>query len=70
MAWRIAAHEAAASGYRFIEKEHLLIGIASIEKVVADGPDKAELARNWFNHRISKPTGSRSSPRRADPPVC
>jgi len=24
MAWQIAAHEAAASGYRCIEKEHLL----------------------------------------------
>ncbi len=43
MAWRIAAHEAAASGYRFIEKEHLLIGIVSIEKVIANGPDQSGL---------------------------
>lgn len=43
MAWRIAAHEAAASEYRFIEKEHLLIGIVSIEKVIADGPESAGL---------------------------
>jgi ATP-dependent Clp protease ATP-binding subunit ClpC len=41
MAWRIAAHEAVASGYRCIEKEHLLIGIVSIEKVIADGPDQS-----------------------------
>lgn len=27
IAWRIAAHEAGASGFKFIEKEHLLIGI-------------------------------------------
>ena len=40
LAWRIAAHEAAASEYQFIEKEHLLIGIVSIEKVIADGPDQ------------------------------
>ncbi|MHB8883253.1 MAG: Clp protease N-terminal domain-containing protein [Thermodesulfovibrionales bacterium] len=43
MAWRIAAHEAASAGYRFIEKEHLLVGIVSIEKVIADGPEKAGL---------------------------
>lgn len=43
MAWRIAAHEAAASEYRFIEKEHLLIGIVSLEKVIADGPEQAVL---------------------------
>jgi ATP-dependent Clp protease ATP-binding subunit ClpC len=41
MAWRISAHEAAASGYKFIEKEHLLVGIVSIEKVIADGSDQA-----------------------------
>lgn len=46
MAWRIAAHEAAASGYKFIEKEHLLIGIASIEKVIADGPEQAGIKQN------------------------
>ena len=41
MAWRISAHEAAASGYKFIEKEHLLIGLVSIEKVIADGSNQA-----------------------------
>src|SRR5208337_2481258 len=41
MAWRIAAQEAAESGYKCIEKEHLLIGIVSIEKVIADGPGQS-----------------------------
>jgi len=45
MAWRIAAHEAAASGYKFIEQEHLLIGVVSIEKVI-DGSDKTEYDQN------------------------
>lgn len=50
MAWRIAVYEAAASGYKFIEKEHLLIGIVSIEKVIADGPEQAGLDQNaWQN---------------------
>lgn len=40
LAWRIAAHEAVVSGYKFIEKEHLLIGIVSLEKVISDGPDQ------------------------------
>ncbi|MBI5631911.1 MAG: ATP-dependent Clp protease ATP-binding subunit [Nitrospirae bacterium] len=48
MAWRIAANEAAATEYRFIEKEHLLIGIVSIEKVIADGPDQADLAQKAY----------------------
>lgn len=46
MAWRIAAYEAAASGYKFIEKEHLLIGIVSIEKLIADGPEQAGIKQN------------------------
>lgn len=46
MAWRIAAHEAAASEYRFIEKEHLLVGIVSIEKVIIAGPDQTGLDQN------------------------
>jgi hypothetical protein len=46
MAWRIAAYEAVASGYRSIKKEHLLIGIFSIEKVIADGPDQAGFDQN------------------------
>ncbi|MGO9611738.1 MAG: AAA family ATPase [Dissulfurispiraceae bacterium] len=40
VAWRIAAQEAAASGYKFVEKEHLFIGILSLEKVTAAGSDQ------------------------------
>jgi len=46
IAWRIAAHEAVGSGYRCIEKEHLLIGIVSIEKIIADGPGQAGFDQN------------------------
>ncbi len=46
MVWRLSAHEAAASGYLCIEKEHLLIGIVSIEKVMADGPGQAGFDQN------------------------
>jgi len=46
MAWRVAAYEAAGSGYRCIEKEHLLIGILSIEKVIADGAGQAGFAQD------------------------
>jgi hypothetical protein len=52
MAWRIAAHEAAASGYWCIEKEHLLIGIVSIEKVIADGQNQTGFDRDvWQDLR-------------------
>jgi len=52
MAWRIAAHEAAASGYWCIEKEHRLVGIVSIEKVIADGPGHAGFDRDaWQDLR-------------------
>jgi len=33
-AWQLAAREAAASQYQFIEQEHLLIGICSLEKIL------------------------------------
>jgi ATP-dependent Clp protease ATP-binding subunit ClpC len=42
-AWDIAAEEAARSKGRFIEKEHLLIGILSLDKAIEDaGPDPAK----------------------------
>ncbi|MGD0885243.1 MAG: ATP-dependent Clp protease ATP-binding subunit [Thermodesulfovibrionales bacterium] len=41
--WRVAAYETGESGYRYIEKEHVFIGILSLEKVIADGPEKAGL---------------------------
>jgi len=38
LAWQVAAGESAASRYQFIEKEHLLIGICSLEKML--GPER------------------------------
>ena len=46
LAWQIAAYEAAEANYHFIEKEHLFIGILSLEKVVAGGPDQSGLDQN------------------------
>jgi len=34
ISWQIAAHEAAATRFQFIEKEHLFIGICSLEKIL------------------------------------
>lgn len=42
LAWQVAAGEAAASRYQFIETEHLLIGICSLEKTLI-GLEQAEL---------------------------
>lgn len=44
VAWQIAASEASVSKHQYIEKEHLLVGICSLEKVLqhdekADGPN-------------------------------
>ena len=41
LAWQIAAYETAESGYRYIENEHLFIGILSLEKVISDAPEKS-----------------------------
>lgn len=41
--WQIAANEAAAGKYQFIEKEHILIGILSIEKLLMLSPEKVGL---------------------------
>ena len=43
LAWQIAAQEAAASRHQFIEPEHLLIGICSLEKILTRSED-ADLA--------------------------
>ena len=40
-AWQIATTEAEAARPQFIEKGHLLIGILSLEKVIALGPEEA-----------------------------
>ena len=37
LAWRIAAHEATSARHQFIEKEHILIGICGLEKVLTPG---------------------------------
>lgn len=42
-AWQIAASEAAAGKFQFIEKEHLLIGILSLEKLLMLDTDKLKL---------------------------
>ena len=33
LAWQLAAQEAAAAHFEFIEPEHILIGICSLEKL-------------------------------------
>ena len=43
ISWQIAAHEAAAAKFQFIEKEHLFIGICSLEKILKLSPDDSGL---------------------------
>jgi ATP-dependent Clp protease ATP-binding subunit ClpC len=43
MAWRIAAGEAGAAKHQYIEKEHMLIGFCSLEKVVILGQERTGL---------------------------
>jgi len=43
IAWQIAAHEAAAAKFQFIEKEHLFIGICSLEKILKLSPEDSGL---------------------------
>jgi ATP-dependent Clp protease ATP-binding subunit ClpC len=43
IAWQIAASEAAAARFRFIEAEHIFIGICSIEKVLMLSPEDCGL---------------------------
>ena len=48
LAWQMADAEAGAAKHQYIEKEHLFIGILSLEKVVALGPEKAGLqTQGW-----------------------
>ena len=42
-AWKIAANEAAAGKFQFIEKEHVFIGILSLGKLLMLSPDKSGL---------------------------
>ncbi len=49
MAWQIAAGAAANTRYRHIEKEHLFIGLFSLEKLVELGEEKFGLAADsWI----------------------
>ena len=43
ISWQIAAHEAAAAKFQFIEKEHLFIGICSLEKILKLSPEDSGL---------------------------
>jgi ATP-dependent Clp protease ATP-binding subunit ClpC len=43
MAWQVAAGEAAAAKHQYIEKEHMLIGICSLEKLFSLGEEKTGL---------------------------
>ncbi len=43
IAWQIAAYEAAAAKFQFIEKEHLFIGICSLEKILKLSPEDSGL---------------------------
>ena len=55
LAWQIAAGEAAAANHQFIDKEHILIGIFSLEKLLMFNVEKSgELtavptAKSWRN---------------------
>ncbi|MCG2709871.1 MAG: hypothetical protein L6246_06110 [Thermodesulfovibrionales bacterium] len=48
IAWQIAAHEAAAAKFQFIEKEHLFIGICSLEKILRLSPENSGLNPESF----------------------
>ena len=43
IAWQIAAYEAAAAKFQFIEEEHLFIGICSLEKILRLSPEDSGL---------------------------
>lgn len=48
-AWRLAVWEASAANSEFIEKEHAVIGLLSIEKVATGKPDDMKLDREQWN---------------------
>ncbi|MBI1921869.1 MAG: ATP-dependent Clp protease ATP-binding subunit [Geobacter sp.] len=48
-AWQIAAWEASTASSQFIEKEHFVIGILSLEKVLAGKPEEMGLDRRQWN---------------------
>ncbi len=44
IAWQIAAIEAGAAMHQFIEKEHIFIGICSLEKIILLGQEETRLS--------------------------
>lgn len=48
-AWRLAVWEASAANSEFIEKEHAVIGLLSLEKVATGKPDDMKLSREQSN---------------------
>ncbi len=48
-AWRLAVWEASAANSEFIEKEHAVIGLLSLEKVATGKPDDMKLNREQWN---------------------
>ena len=48
-AWRLAVWEASAAKSEFVEKEHAVIGILSLEKVAAGKPEDMKLSREQWN---------------------
>jgi len=49
IAWKLAVWEASAAKSDFIEKEHAVIGLFSLEKVAAGRPDDMKLNRDQWN---------------------
>jgi ATP-dependent Clp protease ATP-binding subunit ClpC len=47
-AWRIAAIEAGAANFQFIETEHIFIGICSLEKVLKLSPEESGLNQQAY----------------------
>ena len=48
-AWRLAVWEASSVNSEFVEKEHLVIGIFSLEKVASGKPDDMKLSQDQWN---------------------
>ncbi len=48
LAWQLAAREAAAAEFQFIEKEHIFIGICSLEKLLSLGQKGSGLSPEDF----------------------
>lgn len=49
LAWQIAVREASAAGSKYIEKEHFVISILSMQKIAASTQDEMQLDRKQWN---------------------